>query len=381
MKLLHTADWHLGKRLYGVDRLADAAEVLGEVTAIAEREAPDAIIVAGDLLDRRPVDAEPLGICLDALAALAEVAPVLAVTGNHDDEAFWGHLGPWLTGRGITLGHRVDDAREAVRTIETAAGPLHAGLVPWPSPADLEQPHGTDAGNARRRYTEWVTASVVAIGDELRRRSDAGGATALIGHLMISGARTGGGERELSVGPASALAGSDLPDVDYTALGHIHLPQAVPGAPGAAFYSGSPMALDFSESADAKRVVVAEIAGGETTVRDVPLTSGRQLIRLRGPLEGLAARAAEHPGALFSCEVEVEEIAPDLARRVRTIVPDAIRIEPVHDAVDGVDEENREPDVDDAGLAELYAEWHAREARPLSEAQADAFRQAIEAAG
>lgn len=381
MKLLHTADWHLGKRLYGADRLAEARTALAEIAEIARDEAPDAIIVAGDLLDRRPVDEEPLGACLDALAALADVAPVLAITGNHDDEAFWGHLGPWMANRGITLGHEIASARGAVRTIATAAGPLHAALVPWPAPGDLEQPAGVDSGGARRRFSEWVTEQVTDIGRELARRRAEGGASVLVGHLMIAGARTGGGERELSLGPASALAGEDLPAADYTALGHIHLPQPVPGAVAEAYYSGSPIALDFSESADAKGVLIAEITDGVTEVRQVPVRSGRPLIRLRGSLDALGARAAEHPGALFACEVETDGAEADLARRVRDLVPDAIRVEQTEPEPVPAQTEAAEGTQADNDLSALYAEWYAREGRPLSDAQRDAFALAREAAG
>lgn len=378
MRLLHTADWHLGKRLYGVDRLGEAEDVLREIAAVARAEEPDAIIVAGDLLDRRPVDEAPLGVCLEALAGLAEVAPVLAITGNHDDEAFWGHLGPWMEARGIHLAHKLAAGRDAVRTIETGAGPLHAALVPWPSPGDVEQPTGTSSAGARRRFTGWVTERVREIGTELGRRRADGGATVLVGHLMIAGARTGGGERELSLGPASALAGEDLPaEADYIALGHIHLPQTVPGASTAAHYSGSPLALDFSESADAKRVLIADIGAGPARVRAVPLRSGRRLVRLRGPLEEITSRAAEHPGALFSCEVELDEAEPDLPRRVRDLVPDVIRIESVHTAAPGP--EAAASDGSDGDLVALYREWYAREGRPLARAQDEAFAAALRA--
>ncbi|HVH00579.1 MAG TPA: metallophosphoesterase, partial [Miltoncostaeaceae bacterium] len=73
MRLLHTADWHIGKRLYGVDRMAEAAAALDEVRDVAAREAVDAVLVAGDLLDRRLIDPACLGACLAALQALAEV--------------------------------------------------------------------------------------------------------------------------------------------------------------------------------------------------------------------------------------------------------------------------------------------------------------------
>lgn len=100
MRLLHTGDWHLGKRLYGMDRRDEARASLAELARIAANERVDAVLVAGDLLDRRVADDEPLGDCLAALEDLAAVAPVLAVVGNHDDDRLWGALArdPWPSG-------------------------------------------------------------------------------------------------------------------------------------------------------------------------------------------------------------------------------------------------------------------------------------------
>ena len=135
MRLLHTGDWHLGKRLYGSDRTGEARAALEEVARIAAAEAVDAVLVAGDLLDRRLVDSAALGDCLGALERLAAVAPVLAVAGNHDDPALWNHLAPYLAGRRIHVTGRVRPVADAVVTIATAAGPLHAAMQPWPDPA------------------------------------------------------------------------------------------------------------------------------------------------------------------------------------------------------------------------------------------------------
>ena len=94
MRLLHTGDWHIGKRLYGMDRLEDTRRALGEVARVARAAQVDAVLVAGDNFDRRLVEPAVLAVCLSALEELAQVAPVIAVTGNHEDPAFWAELAP-----------------------------------------------------------------------------------------------------------------------------------------------------------------------------------------------------------------------------------------------------------------------------------------------
>ncbi len=176
MKLLHTGDWHLGKRLYGSDRLDEAERALDQIAEVAAAEAVDAILIAGDLLDRRLVDSAALGACLRAMERLAATAPVLAIAGNHDDPDLWGHLAPYLGAHGIHVAGRVRPAEQAVVSVPTPAGPLHAALLPWPEPA----PHvASRPGPAPRRrgcgtptgWPPWWAAT-------RRRRASAAPATA-----------------------------------------------------------------------------------------------------------------------------------------------------------------------------------------------------------
>lgn len=379
MRLLHTADWHLGKRLYGADRADEAEAALDEIVALAEAERVDAVLVAGDLLDRRLVDSAALGACLRAMERLAAVAPVLAVAGNHDDPDLWSHLAPYLSGRGIHVAGRVRAPREAVVSVPTAAGPLHAALLPWAEPARMALATGASVQDARTRYADRVASLVADYGAEaVARRREQGGVAVLVGHVMIERALAGGGERELTMGISYVVSSAAFPaDLDYIALGHVHRPQSLPGVAAAGRYSGSPMALDFSEDNHAKAVVIAEVEGDRTRAREVPVAAARPLVRLRGPLAELPALASAHPDAWFACEVELDGPVMDLVRQVRDAVPRALRVEAVHAAV-----------ADDGGggapagggpraLPELYAEWTARQGRELGEAQARAFAAAL----
>lgn len=385
MKLLHTADWHLGRRLFGVDRLEEARGVLAELAERAAAERVDAILVAGDLLERRLVDPAVLGCCLSALRALAQVAPVIAVTGNHDDPGFWGHLAPFLAPGGIHVTGRVAAPDEAVLTLALGeAGPLHVARLPWVDPARLGPALAATRGEAHGSYAEDVASMIDAYAAELRRRRDAqGGATVLLGHLMVDGARAGGGERELTMGLAYAVSSQALPtDLDYVALGHVHRPQPAPRVSAVSHYAGSPMALDFSEDGHVKSAAVVEIGAHTTTVRELPLTRGRPLSRIRGPLDALPALAGAHPDAYFFCEVELQRVDLDLARAVRERVPSALRIEPRYG--EGV----AAPAVGaGAGgvpatrsLSAHYADWYAAIGRPLDARQAGAFAAALAAA-
>ena len=384
MRILHTADWHIGKRLYGVDRMAESAAVLAEVRDVAAAERVDAVLVAGDLLDRRLIDPACLGVCLGAMQALAEVAPVVAVTGNHDDPALWEHLAPYLAPRGITVIGRVrGDAEEAVATVATGAGPLHVAALPWLETERLGLAPGADRQRARGTYAEDVAAILGLLAAELRaRRAADGGPAVLLGHVLVDGAAAGGGERELTMGIAYAVTAASVPaDLDYLALGHVHRPQRVPRVQAPGRYAGSPLALDFSEDNHAKSVALATIARDVTEVREVPLRAGRSLARIRGPLDELPRLAAAHDGAYLLCEVELERVALDLVREVRDLLPNALRVEPRYAEGAGAQSEDGAPDGGEARtLPEHYEDWHAAAGRPLDPRQAEAFAAALAAA-
>lgn len=365
-RVLHTGDWHLGRRLFGIERLDDAREVLAEITEVARAERVDAVLVAGDLLDRKLVEPDVLAVCVRALEDLADVAPVVAVTGNHDDPAFWATLAPYLRQRRIVLHTSVPSPEAVIETVPTAEGALIVGCVPWIESGYLP------AGGA--------SELAVAVGDALTRvAAEHGHPTILLGHLMIQGARLGGGERELTVRDAHGIAGAALPAaIDYIALGHIHLAQALPGFAGAGRYSGSPQQLDFGESAQTPQVAIVDIDADGTNWRSVPLTRGRRLVRLRGSLAEMPALAAAHEGAWFLCEIEAERVVPDLVREVRALVPDALRVETRYPGVEEVAVAQAEHPATQS-LGEHYADWYRTTERPLAPEQMAAFEAAVEA--
>ena len=384
MRLLHTADWHIGKRLYGVDRMAESAAVLAEVRDVAAAEGVDAVLVAGDLLDRRLIDPACLGACLAAMQSLAEVAPVVAVTGNHDDPSLWEHLAPYLAPRGITVIGRVrGGAEEAVVTVPTRAGPLHVAALPWLETERLGLAPGADRRTAHGTYADDVAGILGLLAGELRaRRAADGGPAVLLGHLLVDGAAAGGGERELTLGMSYAVTAASVPaDLDYLALGHVHRPQRVPRVSAPGRYAGSPLALDFSEDNHAKSVALATIGRDVTDVREVALTAGRRLARIRGPLEDIPRLAAAHDGAYLLCEVELDRVALDLVREVRELLPDALRVEPRYaEGLGATDETGAADGGEPRTLPEHYQDWHAASGRPLDPRQADAFAAALAAA-
>jgi exonuclease SbcD len=384
VRLLHTADWHIGKSLYGITRDDECRAVLNEIVAVAASERVDAVLVAGDLLDRRLVDPASLGIALETLTALGEVAPVIAVPGNHDDPDIWRHLAPLLAARRVTVVDAILPPEEAVIDLDTAAGTLHVAALPWPEPERLKLAAGVERGTARTSYAELVADLVRAYAHALRTRRRADGAPAvLMGHIMVDGSQTGAGERALTMALTYCLPTGAIPaDLDYIALGHIHRPQHLPGVNAPGRYCGSPLALDFSEDNHVKTVTVVDLGAPP---REVPLTSGRPLVRVRGRMDELPALGAAHPDAWLRCEVLLEHQVPELAREVRALLPNALRIDPVYPpaAMPAEDDaEEAEAGNDAVGaVTDHYAAWCAQIGRTPDPRLADAFAEAVGDAG
>src|SRR5207249_3936249 len=116
-------------------------------------------------------------------------------------------------------------------------------------------------------------------------------ATVFAGHVFVSGARLGGGERELTIGQIYAINPAALPTVvQYIALGHVHRPQDVPGAATPARYAGSLLQLDFGEAEQDKSVTIVELDPGRPArTRERLLSVGRRLRDVRGTLDELRA--------------------------------------------------------------------------------------------
>ena len=321
MKFLHTADWHVGKTLQGRSRAEEYEAVLSEITGIADGESVDAILVAGDLFDSASPSPEAERIVFRALLDLRDVAPVVIISGNHDNERRLRAFAPVFERARVHVRGGLD--KEPV-LVETSSGPLRIAALPWLSQRYIvtaSDAMAKDADDLSKQYSErmkWVVAS-------LTESFTPDAVNVVLGHMTIVGGVLGGGERtaqtifdyhvNAAVFPAAA---------HYVALGHLHKAQQMPG-PCPIWYSGSPMHLDFSDTDDSKSALLVEAqAGVPATVAQVPLESGRRLRTLRGTLAQLETFKDQGDDYL---RVFVQEKARvGLGDEVRELFPNAVKI-------------------------------------------------------
>ena len=347
MRILHTADWHLGKVLKGVDRLPEQRGVMAEIVAVAASEGVDLVVVAGDVFESGAPPPDAQRLAWETLLALrAGGAEVAVIAGNHDSPDAFDAVRPVFAAAGITvLGRPAAPAAGGVIEFRTArtGEAARLALLPFVSQRGVVRAgdlFGLDAAEATARYAERLARLVARLSEGFTPDV----VNVLAGHGTVTGARFGGGERE-----AQSIFDYHLPaDVfpstaSYVALGHLHRTQELP-ARSPAWYAGAPIAVDFGEETATPGVLVVDATPGTPAkVRTVPLTSPRRLRTVTGTVAELAAMAAQLDDALVRAVV-TEPARAGLGDEVRTVLPGAVDIK-----VAVPDLERPAPRVDRAG--------------------------------
>lgn len=329
MKFLHTADWHVGKTLKGRDRLEEQKAVLAEIASVAETQAVDAVLVAGDLYDTAaPSAAAQQAVVRTLLRMRRAGAEVIVIAGNHDHGPTFEAYRPLMGVAGITIAGAVRSADRGgvVRfTARSDGAAAQVAILPF-----LSQRWAVRAAEI---VANTPSENVRAYDEQLRQvlASLTGGfgpdtVNLVMAHLTCVGGAFGGGERaaqsifEYSV-PASIFPVSS----HYVALGHLHRRQAM-AAHAPVHYSGSPLAVDFGEQENTPVVcLVSASPGTPARVTDVPVTSGRRLRTVRGTLSELEARR-ESFGEDYLRVFLAEPVRAGLREDAAEILPNALEV-------------------------------------------------------
>ncbi|HEY0640998.1 MAG TPA: exonuclease SbcCD subunit D [Pseudonocardiaceae bacterium] len=376
MKILHTADWHVGKVLKNQPRLDEHKAVLADLVRLADAEDVDLVIVAGDLFETSTPGPEAQGLVMRTLLRLrADGRHVVVLGGNHDNLGLVDRVyRPVLGELGVhVVGHPRRPDRGGTLALRTRGGePASVAVLPFLSyrfavraaEVVLHQSaqHATDYW---RRIKQFVDVLTAGFADDT--------VNVVTTHGTLLGGRRGGGERDVQT-----LLGYELPatvfpsSAHYVALGHLHRHQEIDG-PCPIAYSGSPIALDFGEEANEPvALVVTATPGTRASIRPVPLRGGRPLRTLHGTLEQVIAEGAE-AGDAFLRVVLAQKAAAGLADQVRAALPNVLEVQldpefrPRPEGTAGPRRAGRTPtelfdaylaeqNVDDPRVAALFAE-------------------------
>ena len=367
MKLLHTSDWHLGAKLGRNDRAPDHLEAIRGLLDLAETTEPDLILHTGDVFDasRPPYEALQLGV--RALGRLAKVAPTVVIAGNHDSSMLLRVIDD-LAGAATPRRLWLVTTPQVLSFPEIADGPVGVACVPFIPPGAIAHYATDDPSRFEGNYADGVKTLNQRLLNEAHEAAGTRGLVFYAAHLHVQGARPGKSERRITVGEDYATHVEGLHRALYSAFGHIHDPQLLPGGTAQRRYAGSLIPLDFGERQQAKQAVVVTVGDG-VRVETYDLPGGRPLTEFAGTLAELQARAVNGglDGCILKARVVSEDPIPDLADRLVEWSPqcavfeliNTISNQPVK-AIDPAGEDDPEPALD-----ELFMEWRTTAAHGI----------------
>jgi exonuclease SbcD len=329
LKILHTSDWHVGKVLKGRDRHDEHLAVLGSIVAAAREQDVDVVLVAGDLFETAAPSPRAQGLVMRTLLALrAGGRQVVAIGGNHDNQHLLdavyrpvlGELGVHLLGTPKAPG-----SGGTIRLRTRGGEELRVAALPF-----LSHRHAVRAAEVllheTAEYTLDYSRRVADIVRLLTAEFTADSVNVVLAHLTMLGGRRGGGERDVQTALGYELSASLLPPTaHYAALGHLHRQQEIAG-PCPAFYSGSPLAIDFGEEAnDPAALIVTAAPDVRADARSIPISGGRRLRTLRGTLDEVIAQG-ELAGEAYLRVVLAEPGRAGLGDLVREKLPGTLEV-------------------------------------------------------
>jgi DNA repair protein SbcD/Mre11 len=289
VRILHTADWHLGKRLRDFPLLEEQAAVVDQVLGIAEHARPDALVIAGDVFDVAVPSVEALAVWSAALDRLVDLGiPVLVIPGNHDQAERLAYLAAISARAGVHV-------RAHLRDVTTPLVVKDAAIygLPFTRPVRVRSafelgtdlvPDGDDAA-AMRHLARIVLEGHAREHPALR--------PVAVAHCFVDGAGPeDDGEDAICVGGAGAISADVFDGFAYVALGHLHGRRNL--GRGRVRYAGSLFPTSFAEAGHEKSVSLVTLDGDDPSVEEFALRAPRRVRVIDGyAFDDVLVRAAD----------------------------------------------------------------------------------------
>ncbi|CAI8918195.1 metallophosphoesterase family protein [Chryseobacterium sp. IT-36CA2] len=336
MKILHTADWHLGKRLDRFSRLEEQVLVMEEIISIADEEHADLILVAGDLFDNFNPSVEAAELFYKTLKRLSlnGKRPVIAISGNHDSPSLINAPDPLARECGIILiGHPKAEitpfGTEYFNIINSKEGfielkidgidfPVRILHTPFANEIRLKEYFGE---NKEEEINKVLSQTWKNLADQF---CDDSGVNLLTAHLYMNkrGAEVleePEGEKPIKIGNADLIFSDSIPEqIQYTALGHLHAFQNIGTKEKPVIYSSSPLCYSFSEAGQTKYVSIIDAEPGKAVSYEKKiLASGRALVRKTfTSIDDAVQWLGENPNTFIELTLESETFLTADERRL-----------------------------------------------------------------
>ena len=316
VKFLHTADWHIGRKLQGKDLLEDQQYVMNNLISKIDETKPDFLIIAGDLYDRSVPSKEATTLLQELLVKINIECniPIFAISGNHDSRERLAIGEAWFSKHKFYLHTRLNQAFDKI-TIEDTDIYLLPYFEPFEAREYFEDATLTTHNSATKRVI-----------DEIYKNIDMSKTNILVAHTFVSGGLETDSEREISVGTVENVAVEIFEKFDYVALGHLHNPNAIKEE--RIKYSGSPMAYSFSEATQTKGMRLVELTKEVFTEEFISLEQKRKLHNISTTYEEVFTKVFQQnfdcKNDYFSMELSGMEGVTDPLPRIKEYYPNTL---------------------------------------------------------
>lgn len=320
VRLVHTSDWHIGRRFHQVDLLDDQSRFFDWLVEFVSSEGIDGVLVAGDIFDRASPAADAVDLVDDVLSRLlSRRVTVVMISGNHDsaERLNFGSRAMDAAGLHIRTERPVLSDVGAPIVIQRGDESLEVLPIPYLEPARI-----VDLAGAVRRH-DTVVEHVVTT--HIGTLTDPSRAVA-VSHAFVAGGSASDSERQLTVGGAGTVPPSVFDGLGYVALGHLHRPQTC-GRETLA-YSGSPIPYSFSEQHDK---IVKVLDTGTMIVTDAPVGAGRAVCTIEDTLDKVLASSRYSVHEESFVRVRLTDPDPQLGAmdRIRRRFPHCLALEQI----------------------------------------------------
>ena len=330
MKFFHLSDLHIGLKLFNRDLREDQEYILRQITDLAVREQPQAVVIAGDIYDKAVPSAEAVEVFDRFIAGLNAALPdtaVMMIAGNHDSGPRINCFRSVLSRQNVyMIGQppRAEGEQIEKVTLEDECGPVNFYLLPFVRPSMVKQLTGVDENGNNLSYDETLRRLIGREEIDLSQRN------VIVSHQFYLPAGTHAEDVERmdseirTVGNIDQVSAEILEQFDYAALGHIHKPMKA----GSEFirYCGTPLACSVSEAGQQKGIVMVELGEkGDRKTTVLPLEPLRQVRVIRGELEEVLGQACgDYATVILTDKADLDVL--DMQDRIRSAFPNLLEI-------------------------------------------------------
>lgn len=240
MKIIHTADWHLGKILNGKQFLEDQRYILNQFIENLKDEKPDVLIISGDIYDTSYPSKETIKLFEETIKTINVIMgiPTIITNGNHDGRERLNYGSTWFEFSHLYI-------RTQLHSMSTpiTINDINFYTLPFATISEIKAFFNDDEIKTYEQATQKCI-------EHMSTHLDQNKINILIGHLTIKGGKTSESERPLTIGTVESVEKSNFKMFDRVLLGHLHHPFSI--TDNVIDYSGSLLQYSFSEVNQAK---------------------------------------------------------------------------------------------------------------------------------